>query len=209
NTFTKKGECKMAGIRKRGENTYQFVVSLGLTSNGKYKRKYKTYKPPKGLTKRQLERHLENEAYKFEQKVLADNYIAPSSMTFEQFSKEWIEKWLEKELSENTIILRLSSLNNHILPVLGDIQINKISTLMLLDLMQNLTRKDGKKGKLSISSKQEVHKVLVSIFSRAKEWKIIKDNPMSAVNMPTAARTQNKSLNVYDENEVTILLNAL
>lgn len=198
----------MATIRKRSENTYQFIVSLGLGADKKYKRKYKTYTVKEKMTPKQLQAHLEHEAYKFEQEVLSAAYIAPTEMTFEQFAEEWKVKWLEREVSENTIALRLNSLKNHIMPVLGHLPMSKITTLMLLDLMENLTRKDGQKGDLSISSKQEIHKVLVSIFKRAVEWRVLKEDPMEGVKLPTENKKKDKKLNVYDVEEVKTLMEA-
>lgn len=198
----------MATIRKRSENTYQFTVSLGVGSDGKYQRKYKTYTVREKMTPKQLKEHLEHEAYKFEQKVLSDAYIEPGIMTFEQFTKEWQSKWLEKNVSDSTISLRLSSLKNHILPVIGHIPISKITTLMLLDLMENLTRKDGQEGDLSVSSKQEVHKVLISVFKRATDWRVLSNDPMTGIQAPTEYKKRDKELNVYDEIEVKELLKA-
>lgn len=134
----------MVSIRRRGENSYQFRVSLGLGANNKYR--YKTYKPPQGLSGKKLKEHLEYKTYKFEQKVLSGNYIRPTKLTFKEFSEMWRTNWLEKEVSENTITLRLNSLKNHIIPVIGHLTMDKISTLMIIDLMNNLTRKDTQKG---------------------------------------------------------------
>src|SRR5690625_4519506 len=193
----------MATIRKRSDDTYQFIVSLGLGADGKYKRRYKTYRVTEKMTPKQLEAHLKHEAYKFEQKVLSNAYITPSDMTFNQFTKEWQSKWLEKEVSENTITLRLNQLDNHISPVIGHLPMKRITTLMLLDLMGNLTRKDGREGDLSISSKQEIHKLLTSIFKKATDWKVIKDNPMEGVGYPTGgSKKKDKELNVYGPEEV-------
>lgn len=199
----------MAHIRQRGKNSYLFKVSAGLGADGKYKYKYKTYRVTEKMTPKQLEAHLEHEAYKFEQKVRSDAYIAPAEMTFKQFSKEWREKWMEKNLSENTIALRIGHLNNHILPVIGHINMKKVTTMMLLDLMENLTRKDGRKGDLSVSSKQEIHKLLTSIFNRAVDWKVLSDNPMDGIELPRESKEKSKELNVYDLAEVELLIRAL
>src|SRR5699024_7524879 len=199
----------MAHIRKRGENSYQFKVSAGLGADGKYKWKYKTYRVTEKMTPKQLQSHLEHEAYKFEQKVLSETYVAPSEMTFSQFANEWCTKWMERELSENTIMLRLGHLDNHVLPVIGHLSMKKITTMMLLDLMENLKRVDGKDKELSISSKQEIHKLLVSIFSRAIDWKVLTTNPMDGVKMTVGAQKKDKQLNVYDEDEVDFLIKSL
>src|SRR5699024_1988547 len=136
-------------------------------------------------------------------------YVAPSEMTFSQSANEWCTKWMERELSENTIMLRLGHLDNHVLPVIGHLSMKKITTMMLLDLMENLKRVDGKDKELSISSKQEIHKLLVSIFSRAIDWKVLTTNPMDGVKMPVGAQKKDKQLNVYDEDEVDFLIKSL
>lgn len=43
---------------------------------------------------------------------------------------------------------------------------SKITTLVLLVLMENLTQKDGQEGELSASSKQEIHKLYLNVFQR-------------------------------------------
>lgn len=199
----------MASIRKKGKDSYQFRVSLGLGADGKYKYKYKTYKPTEKMTPKQLEKHLKNEAYKFEQHVLSNAYISPSAMTFEQFSNDWVKKYLEKNASESTIMNRMNALDTHILPVIGHLNINKINTMMLLDLMDNLKRKDGQDKPLSTASKLDVHKALSSIFKHAVEWNVISTNPMLNVKKPVDIKKQEEELNVYDESEVKKLMEAV
>jgi len=196
----------MASIQKRGDNSYLFIVSLGRGADNKYKRVTKTYRVTEKMTPKQLRSHLEHEAYKFEQEVKSNAYIAPSEMTLEQFSEEWKTKWLEKNVSENTIMGNLYNLKNHILPVIGHIHIGKINTMMLLDLMENLKRKDGQEKELSISAKQEVYKVLMSIFKRAADWNVIEVNPMLKVKKPMNKRKHSEELNVYDQEEVRLLM---
>lgn len=200
-------ECDfMATVRQKGKNSYQFRVSLGLGADGKYKYKYKTYTVTEKMTPKQLKEHLEYEAYKFEQKVLSNAYISPSTMTFEQFSNEWVKKYLEKNVSESTIMNRLNALNTHILPVIGHLNISKINTMMLLDLMDNLRRKDGLDKPLSNAAKLDIHKALSSVFKHAVEWNVISTNPMLNVKKPVNVKEQKKELNVYDEIEVKTLI---
>lgn len=199
----------MATIRRKGKDSYQFRVSVGLGADNKYRFRYKTYKPPVNLTGRKLKDHLSHKAYKFEQEVLSGNYIEPSKLTFEDFSEMWRTNWLEKEVSENTIMLRLGSLNNHVLPIIGHLTMDKITTLMLVDLINNLTRKDGIKGDLSISAKHEVHKALVSIFKRAMDWNVLTKDPMENVKAPTEKRTNPTEVNIYNSSEVNLLIEKL
>lgn len=52
---------------------------------------------------------------------------------------------------------------------------------MLLNLMDNLKRKDGQNKPLLTASKLYVHEALSSIFKHATEWNVIKTNPMRNV----------------------------
>lgn len=199
----------MASIRERGENTYQFIVSLGLKANGDYDRKYKTYKVTKKMTPKQLEKHLENEAYKFEQEVKSKLYVEVSNINTKDFSDNWMKNHLEDNLSENTLALREGSLKNHILPEIGHLKLNSITTMMLINLMNNLTRKDGREGELSASSKQEVYKALSNMFEKANEWGVLSENPMTGVPYPSEKKNKRTELNVYDKDEISELVNIL
>lgn len=199
----------MATFRQKGKNTYQLRASLGIGSNDKYIYKYKTYRVTEKLTPKQLETHLQNEAYKFEQDALSQNHFMDSKYTFIEFIEHWKVNWLEKEVGESTIILKLSYLNNHILPVLGHFKLHEITSMMLLDLSNNLTRKDNQKGELSASAKHEVHKVLMNVFQSAVNWNVIQTNPMIGIKAPRQRSKSENNLNVFDENEVESLLSAL
>jgi len=59
---------------------------------------------------------------------------------------------------------------------------------------------------LSTDTIEIVHRTLKNIFSRAVEWKIIKDNPVTGVKKPVV---KHKEIVPYDENEVKELLLAL
>lgn len=199
----------MATFRQKGKNTFQLRASLGKGSNNKYIYKYKTYRVTEKLTPKQLETHLQNEAYKFEQEALSQNHFMNSKYTFLDFIEHWKVNWLEKEVGESTIILKLSYLNNHIIPVLGHLKLHEITTMMLLDLLRNLTRKDNQEGELSDSAKHEVHKVLMNIFECAVNWSVIKTNPMIGIKAPRQRSKSENNLNVFNEDEIKSLVLAL
>ncbi len=60
----------MASIRKRGENSYLLVVSRGYDYQGnRLKPAQKTVHPPKGLTAKQTEKWLNEQAVLYEREV--------------------------------------------------------------------------------------------------------------------------------------------
>lgn len=75
--------------------------------------------------------------------------------------------------------------------------------------MHNLTRKDGQEGDLSASAKQEVHKAWVSIFKRAIDWNVLKDNPMLGIPMSRETNIVNEKLNVYNKEEINTFMSLL
>lgn len=198
----------MKGIEKRGENTYRFTVSLGRGADGQYRRRRKSYTVQEKFTPKRLEEHLKHEYLKFKQEVESGAFIAPQKMNLSAFVTEWRNKFADTGLSETTLSGHLSRLDNHILPVIGHVELEKINSLMLLDLLTNLTRKDGKEGLLSHHAKEDVYKTLNSLFKYATQWRVISANPMEGVNKPKNRNEIQKELNVYEPEEIVALLDA-
>jgi len=199
----------MANIEKRGDHSYRFTVYEKKDAKGRYPRKTKTYTVKKKMTPKQLNEHLEHEYLKFKQEVLSGGYITPERMLFSKFVEEWKKKFAEKELSSTTYANHEFKLTNHILPEIGHVPLNEINSMMLLDLTTNLTRKDGKEGPLTLHSKQDIYRTLQSIFKHAMQWKVIRKNPMEGVNKPKNKHEVKREVNVYEEDEVTAILQTL
>lgn len=195
------------GVRKRSEDTYQFTVSTGKASTKDYGRKYKTYTVTEKFTPKQLEEHLKHEYLKFKHEVQSANYIAPQKMSFLHFIVEWESKYAVK-LAKTTYGNHQRKLKDHISPVIGHMEMSTINEFILMDLLDNLTRKDGKEGELSFHSKQDVYRTLKSVFKYAVRWKVLKENPMDGVDKPRTNDTEEDrdDLQVYDEEELAQLM---
>ncbi|WP_312124686.1 tyrosine-type recombinase/integrase [Lysinibacillus boronitolerans] len=199
----------MANIKKyeNDDNKYRFTVSLGKDAQGNYKRATKVFYVEGKYTPKQKEEYILNEYMKFKKEVLSGEYIAPSNMIFSDFAKEWENKFALSELSQTAISNHRLKLKNHILPVIGHMHMDKINQLMLLNLMQNLTRKDGQEGELTYHSKQDIYRTLQSVFKYATEWKVIEKNPMHGIKKPKPPKDAVKEkLQVYNEDEIAQLL---
>ncbi|ELK43460.1 site-specific integrase [Brevibacillus agri] len=203
----------MANYRQRGNNSWELTVSLGRGANGKYTRRTKTVtvederilRAPK-----RLEMYLEQEWLKFKEEVEAGHYIAPAKLTFNQFVELWKEKYAVNHLERKTLYSYMVNLNSHILPAFGGLQLDQIKPLHIVDFLESLgkvgNRKDDKAGALSSGTIQMNHRVLKNIFSRAVEWKVIKENPAAEVKKPKVAH---KEIIPYDDAEVRTMLQAL
>lgn len=192
----------MAYVEKRGE-AYRLVVNVGFDANGKRIRRTKTVK-----CKNQTE--AKKELAKFVTEIEAGEYIAPEKMTFTNFVREWKEKYASKQLEASTYETYVTLLENQILPSFGHKRLDQINTLQILNFLETLSkdgmRSDGKPGKLSSATIQFYHRVLKNIFSRAVEWKVIKENPVASIKKP---KVESKKAKVYSEEQVGILMGCI
>lgn len=197
----------MASIDKRGENSYRFTVYLPKDAQGKYPRHTKTITINEKMSPKKLEEYLNGEYLKFKNEVLSGNYIQVQNMTLNAFVQEWYSKYASK-LAQTTYGNHQRKLDKHILPVIGHMEMNKITEMMLINLLDNLERKDDKAGELSFHSKQDVYRTLQSLFKYAHKWKVISHNPMKNVDKPKPNDTEyeREDLQVYDEEETAQLM---
>ena len=81
----------MASIRKRG-NSYLLVVSMGYTPDGRRRNpQQKTVKPPTGLTPKQTEKWLQEQAMIFEMSCKKLNPDIDRSITLEKYTEIWLQ----------------------------------------------------------------------------------------------------------------------
>ena len=89
----------MASIRKRGENSYLLVVSRGYDYQGnRLKPAQKTVHPPKGLTAKQTEKWLNEQAVLYEREVKhTPGEPVDRSITLAKYIDVWLEPGGAKE----------------------------------------------------------------------------------------------------------------
>lgn len=203
-------------IEKRGENSWRLRVDLGYNPDGTRNRPSKTITvEDKALlkTKKKLQEYLEDQLALFKQEVLAGEYFKPEKMTLRQFvENEWWSKYASDpdNLSPLTAKTYRHHLDNHILPALGGKQLTDIKTIQLVTLMNNLkkpgARKDGRGEKLSSYTIIYIYNVLRNVFNVAKEWNLIKENPMDGVPKPKKEKTK---INPYTAEEAKEVIGKL
>lgn len=207
----------MANIRQRSEKSWTLTVEVGYASKGRRDRRYRTVRPPEELlnTKKKLNDWLLAEYYKFEAEVKAGAYIAPEKMILSEFVKEWEKKYAEKELEQTTLTKQFQHIENHILPALGHMKISDIKPIHIINTLDGMKRKDGKKDEndndlpLSNATKYDAYATIKNIMDRAVEWKLIKENPVAGVKAPRVKNRKKRDLKVYDEEEVEKILRAV
>lgn len=195
----------MASIEKRGKNSYRLIVEAGYDGQNKRLKRSRAIKVDEKLTPKKLKEYLELELVKFKMEVEAGEYIAPEKMTFSAFAEEWREKFAEKELSPSTLKNDLNRLNKHIMPVFGHLRLDQIKTMHIVNFINNL-RSNDKEIKRSENTILNVYKVLKSILSCAKEWRLITTNPIDGVKRPRQEKKKMKYLDAKEAQEVITAL---
>ncbi|WHX50518.1 site-specific integrase [Paenibacillus woosongensis] len=133
-------------------------------------------------------------------------------VTFADFIPTWKKVYAGPNMGGKTILNTMSIIESRLIPEFGDRWIDEITTLELAEWFADL--KNLKSGKpLATNSKLNIYKAASSIFENAKEWKVIKENPMDGVKRPSQSKKEKKEMRskkqAYNRAEVEKLLVAL
>ncbi len=192
----------MATIRKRGDS-YQIRVSVGYDTKGKHKEQAMTWKPPEGLTEKQIQKELNRQAVMFEEACMRG--FTTKAIKFEELSEEWFEEYARLNL-RSTTYERLKQLMHRIYPAIGHLRIDKIISRQLQAFINSLA-KDGaneKTGKPLAPKTIKHHLSLISdVFTYAVKMEIVPDNPCSKVSIP---KGEVKEKQIYSQEEMALLL---
>lgn len=140
----------MATITKRPNGSYHFMVSEGYDNNGKQIRRTMTWRPPEGLTPRQIEKAIKEQEVNFEQSIRNKTTIV-SSITFQEYTKIFMETYARKQLAPRTVS-RYDSLLERILPEIGHLRLDKITSQRLTEFYNNLGMEKSNKAETFIAS---------------------------------------------------------
>nr|WP_317325487.1 site-specific integrase [uncultured Flavonifractor sp.] len=157
------------GIRPRGDK-FQFTVSNGFDGNGKQIRKYMTYRPPDGLSGRQLKRVVEAAYDNFYVKVTS-NQSLKENMRFFELGDLYFSQYASNCLKEITAYTYKGSYRKNIKPVFGNTRLKDLTTARITEFLLEL----GKTKKPQTVRKNKI--ILHSILEYAVSQKFITENP--------------------------------
>lgn len=170
----------MASIRKRG-NSYLIVVSMGYDYSGnRIKPQQKTVRPPEGLTPKQTEKWLNEQAVLFE-RACKDDPQPQKNLTLAQYTALWLRDIAPGKLAKSTLH-RDKQDTERFLPALGHYK--------LTELRQTISSATGKS--LSENTIEGVHATLCSILSDAVEGGFLTHNPAWRTYRYAGKKTENK-----------------
>ena len=133
----------MANIIKR-KDAYFIMVSGGYDINGKQIRHTTNFKPDVGMTEKQEQKALQKVVFEFEEKVKYKQK-SNSNITFEAFTKQYLENYAELQLAPKTVEW-YKSLFRRINIAIGHIKFEKLQIGHLADLYSQLGESKNQQG---------------------------------------------------------------
>ncbi|GIP10458.1 site-specific integrase [Paenibacillus macerans] len=189
-------------IEKRGERSWRLTIDVGELPDGTRDRRRKTITiDDKALLKttKRLQDYLDDQLSAFKVEVETGEYISPGKFLFKNFIESKYYNYLNK-LSPNTIATYKGIIKKHIIPFFGENKaIEKIKTLHCVDFMTSIEH-------YSVSVQRNCYTILKSIFGKAKQWKVIRVNPMNGVDRP---KGDTRSKRYYDAEQAAMVLSEL
>lgn len=194
-------------IVKVDKNKYRIFISDGFNLDRSRRRFTKTITTD--LKGRDLKRFLTIQEMEFEKEVKKQDpkFLKLARGTFEAYSIWWLEY---KKIEDKTRAGYQYLLNSRILPYIGDKILNKLTTGVMIELMQAIETTPSEKTKKLLSPKtvKHYHTLLVIMFNDAVSLKILPESPMNNVPVENPS-TRVRRDNYYDFDDVKKLLEVL
>ncbi|MCM1276642.1 MAG: site-specific integrase [Lachnospiraceae bacterium] len=192
----------MATIRRRGDS-YQIRVSVGYDTKGRHKEQAMTWRPPEGLTERQIKKELNKAAVMFENACM--HGFKSTAIKFEELAEEWFSEYAALNLRHSTFE-EMRKLTKRVYPALGHLRIDKITARQIQAFLNSMA-KDGANmltGKPLSPKTIHHHLELISgVFNYALKMELISDNPCTKVTIP---KGEVKEKQIYSQEEMQLLL---
>lgn len=181
----------MANVSERKDKdgnivSYRIRVSRGYDGQGNKIKPYeKTYKPEKGMTRRQIEKELQRQVTLFEEECKKGTIGTAANLKLRDFIPQYLE--IKKgSLSPRILFEYERTLNDVIMPALGHIKLTELRPAhvqaFVNQLQGNVRRKkdgslDENNPKLSPATIRRKLTVLQSVLTQAVKLGLISQNP--------------------------------
>lgn len=164
--------------------TYKITVSCGYDANGKQIRQHRTWKPAPGMTKKQIEKELQRQAFLFEEEC--DGLSTGGNIKFQDFAEQWFKEYAEKRLKARTIE-RSRQLSQRTYQAIGHLRMEKITPRHIQKFINNLSEEgtNQRTGK-GLAPKTVLHyrSFISGVFDYAFKMGVVKSNPCERVILP-------------------------
>ena len=185
---SKKRDHGSGSISQRKDGTWTARIQIGTTADGKQK-----IKAFYGKTSSEVKKKLKE--YKKQSSQFNMNNIKKNSV--EEYITDWLKKYKINEIKETSYDRLESTINNHIIPNLGYIQLSQLNADDIQNLLNKLVASN-----LSYSSIKKVYNALNSCLNHAVIRDHIIKNPCLAVNLPAQSKFNKRIVQIYTEDEI-------
>lgn len=186
----------MDGKIYRVSNGYRIVFRYTDSNTGEKKQ----------TTKRgfKLKSHAKKYLNELHNRMIKGTFNVPNDILISEFLRKWLEM-KEGSIRENTYNGYRVNIENHIIPNIGDIELQKVIAMDIQNLYKTLKNKKVGNGKEGLSAKSilYIHRVLVQAFDYAINENIIYDNVAKRVKPPKVNKYEAK---IYDKEQILKLL---
>ena len=191
----------MASIRKRG-SSYLLVVSMGYDYEGnRIRPKQKTVHPPEGLTPKQREKWLKEQAVLFERECRSlPQEEVDRSITLAKYTELWLREIAPGKLAKSTLARDRQDIDRF-LPILGHYKLAELRPEhfrnFYADLRKVISLETGRP--LSEHTVEGVHATLCTILSDAMEGGFLNHNPAWRTYRYAGRKKEKKIAEIYGE----------
>ena len=197
----------MAYYTKR-KGYYELRATDGKDLNGKWIIRYRSFKPPEGLTEIQLKAVLEEECQKFQSELNKGSRVSGYS-TFEETSKFWMETYGKERLAPKTYERYEDLLRRINTSPIGKMKIKDIDPQTLNWFYRELGKPGTNKltgNSLSPKTIREHHNIISRILEAAWKWGALQENVARRADPPVV---KHKEIDCLNEDEVAEVLRLL
>ena len=171
----------MASIVKR-KNKFAVVYTCE-DEKGIKKQRWETFDTNAEAKKRKTE---------IEFQLSTGTFIAPSAKTIKELLEEYVSIYGVSNWAMSTYQSNVGTINNYILPIIGDVKIDDITPRLMDKYFQSLLKVKAKPSPFHKSADQfltpsqikGIHKLLRSAFNQAVKWELMVRNPVENATLP-------------------------
>lgn len=182
-------------IRKRANGKWEARYSDGRTPDGR-----QIQRSVYGNTRKEVAEKLHEILY---QKQIG-TYVPPLNILLKDWLIQWMSNYAAISVRPSTYISYEGYVHNHIIPVLGAIQLQQITPVLIQNVYNQRYesgRTDGKGG-LSAKTIRNLHNMLHQAFEQAKINGMILHNPTDNAVIPKQTKKEMRDLSVEEQNRL-------
>lgn len=176
---------RRGSINKRGTDSWQVKLFLGIDSEGKRKTHTATIRG----TKKEAEQYLN--------KIIRERdtgmFVESSSVTLNEFFDRWLETVSKIRTSERTSYGHESKYNRYFRKTIGYKRLDKLNIFDIQKVYAQILERG-----LAPQTLKDGHRVLSCALKQAVKWNLISRNPAEYVELPKVPRIERRVLNAEE-----------